>query len=105
MVTARDPDDPASARVARHLPRFRAAPPPSPPDWDEWRRLLADETGPRDAALSVPPEDGFATVCASLLGVPAHGRAVWQFAFGRAGHAAFTAVPMPAGGDAAAPLL
>ena len=33
MVTAHDPNDPDSPRVARHLPRFAAAPAPRPGDW------------------------------------------------------------------------
>ena len=104
MVTARDPDDLASPRVARHLPRFQAAPPPDPPDWADWPRLLADGDGPRDAALNVPPEDGFGTVCASLLAVPASGGATWLFAPGRPGAAAFAPVG-PAGGEPVTRLL
>ncbi len=102
MVTARDPDDPASARVARHLPRFRAATAPEPPDWGDWARLLADEAGPRDAALNVPPQDGFGTVCASLLAIPEAGSATWLFAPGRPGDAAFA---QAAGGEGALRLL
>ena len=85
MVTAHDPDDVQSPRVARHLPRFRAADPPAPPDWSAWEALLADRTGPRDAALTVPPAAGFGTVCASMLGLPALGPPLWRFAAGTAG--------------------
>ena len=92
MVTAQDPDDERSPRVARHLPRFRAATPPVPPDWAEWQHLLGDEGGPRDAALSVPPLGGFGTVCASLLALPATGAATWLFAPGRPAETAFAAV-------------
>ena len=92
MVTARDPDDPASPRVARHLPRFDAAPPPAPPAWSAWEALLADSAGPRDAALCVPAADGFGTVCASLLGLGAAGEVDWQFAAGRPGLASFRPV-------------
>ncbi len=105
MVTARDPDDAASPRVARHLPRFRDAPAPEPPDWRDWPRLLADRDGPRDAALSVPPEDGFGTVCASLLALPAHGPPTWMFAPGPAGEAAFAPVGPATGGEGAKRLL
>ncbi len=94
MVTAHDPDDLASPRVARHLPRFLAATPPDPPDWQDWARLLGDEAGPREAALSVTPLAGFGTACASLLGIPAQGAATWLFAPGRAGDAAFQPVPL-----------
>ena len=94
MVTAHDPDDTGSPRVARHLPRFRTANPPVPPDWTDWARLLADDDGPRNAALSVPPTDGFGTACASLVGLPAQGQPIWRFATGRAGHASFETVSL-----------
>ncbi len=67
MVTAHDPDDFASPRVARHLPRFRAAPLPTPPDWSTWPVILADSEGPRDSALYVPEAGGFGTVTTSLV--------------------------------------
>ncbi len=97
MVTAHDPDDPASPRVARHLPRFRAAAPPVPPDWAGWARLLGDEEGSREAALSVLPQGGFGTASASLLGVPAEGPATWLFASGRAGAAPFEPATLDSG--------
>ncbi len=67
MVTAHDPDDMHSPRVARHLPRFRAAPLPNPPDWSTWPALLADAAPPLAAALNVPPANGFGTVTSTLL--------------------------------------
>ena len=94
MVTAHDPDDRSSARVARHLPRFRQATAPEPPDWTGWKALLADEEGPRDASLSVPEWGGFGTVCASLLGLPAASKPVWMFAPGMAGHTRFEPVTL-----------
>ncbi len=97
MVTAHDPDDPASFRVARHRPRFLASDPPTPPDWAEWARLLADEEGPREAALSVRPQDGFGTASASLLGLPAEGSATWLFASGRAAATPFEPVALDSG--------
>ena len=71
MITAQDLDDPASPRIARHLPRFRAAPLPNPPDWTAWQTLLADTAGPRDAALHIPPAGGFGTVTSTLVGLGA----------------------------------
>ena len=105
MVTAHDPDDTDSPRVARHLPRFRAMAPPEPPDWSGWAGLLADDAGPRDASLSVAADRGFGTVCASLLGLPAQGAPVWLFSPGRAGHAAFAAVALDAGSGDPTPRL
>lgn len=91
MVTAHDPDDPHSPRVARHLPRFQAAPPPEPPDWAAWQTLLADTSGGL-AALNVPAHDAFGTVCASLTGIPDTGPPVWLFADGAPDRAAFRRV-------------
>ncbi len=91
MITAHDPDDLDSPRVARHLPRFRAAPPPEPPDWSAWQALLSDTSG-GTAALNVPAQDGFGTVCASLTGLPDAGRPVWLFAGGPPDRAVFRQV-------------
>ena len=56
MVTAHDPDDLDSPRVARHLPRFAAAPPPDPVrGWQAWQDLLADQTGEAAEQLNVVP--------------------------------------------------
>src|SRR5581483_4017355 len=43
MLTAVDRNDPGHPRVARHLARFEAAPPPDPAagDWSGWTALLA----------------------------------------------------------------
>jgi hypothetical protein len=87
MVTAHDPDDPDSPRVARHLARFRAAQPPEPGDWQAWQTSLADRSGPSGEQINVVPRAGFGTVCSSLLALPAAGPPIWQFAPG-APHAA-----------------
>ncbi len=79
MVTAFDPNDPASARVRRHLPRFLAAPPPEPPEWGAWRDLLLDATGPAGSEIHVSGSQGFGTVCSSLLGVDVAGTRQWAF--------------------------
>jgi hypothetical protein len=101
MVTAHDPNDLSSPRIARALPRFRAAPPPDPDaaDWSAWETLLAD-TAPgedRAAALNVPPRDGFGTVCSSLVALAADGRMVWRFCPAPPGAAAFRT--LDTGGD------
>jgi hypothetical protein len=92
MVTAHDPDDLSSPRVARHLPRFTAAAAPEPPDWGAWESLLADDSG---APLTVPDTGGFGTVCGSLLALPATGEATWRFSDGPPGRAAFRMVERP----------
>jgi hypothetical protein len=96
MITAQDPNDLASPRTRRHLPRFRAAPPPDPGrgDWAAWESLLRDggydpATG-RAEALTVPPTNGFGTVCSSLVALGADGERLWLFA--AAPGAAFTPV-------------
>ena len=96
IVTAHDPNDPRSARAMAQLPRFRAAAPPAPDrnDWAAWCALIADRSGPRGAAINVPPQDGFGTVCSSLAAVPAHGAPVWLFAPGPPDQAGFRPVAL-----------
>lgn len=96
IVTAHDPDDSDSPRTREHLPRFTAAPPPDPAtgDWTAWQALLADGQGPRAAALNVPPQNGFGTVCSSLVGLPGSGAPEWLFAAGPPDRAAFFPVAL-----------
>ena len=95
MVTAHDPDDLSSPRVARHLPRFADAAAPEPPDWAGWERLLEDSSGLVGAALTVPERDGFATVSGSLLALPRVGAAQWLFATGGVERGQFQPVRLP----------
>lgn len=101
MVTAHDPNDLASPRTRRHLPRFRAAPAPNPAagDWVGWEALLADDAtggeGP-GAALNVPPRDGFGTVSASLVALGAGGERVWRFSPGPPAPGSFAEVALGA---------
>jgi len=100
VVTAHDPNDARSPRARAYLPRFTAAPVPNPArgDWTAWQALLADRSGPRMAALNVPPQDGFGTVCSSLVALPASGLPVWLFAAGPPDRTAFLPVaPGPLG--------
>jgi hypothetical protein len=63
--------------IARHLPRFCAAPPAS------WPRLLADTSGTRAEQLNIPvQENGFGTVCASFITLPRQGGVEQKFAAG-----------------------
>lgn len=83
IVTAHDPDDPASPRGVAQLPRFRDAPAPDPArgNWSAWTTLLADPGG-GDTAINVPARNGFGTVCSSLVALPDAGAPVWLFAAG-----------------------
>lgn len=99
MVTAHEPNDPVSPRIARHLPRFRAAPAPDPGrgDWSGWEALLADDGFGDEglgAALNVPPVGGFGTVCSSLLALDAGGGLGWHFSAGRPAPGRFVAVEL-----------
>ncbi|SDG48347.1 NRDE family protein [Roseospirillum parvum] len=82
LLTAHELNDSdADPRIARHLPRFRAAPAPrpgpDPADWGAWPVLLA-ETGDGPAlhrvpgsALSFQMETGFGTRSSALIALPA----------------------------------
>lgn len=99
MVTAHEPNDEASPRIRRHLPRFRAAPPPDPGagDWRGWEALLADRgfgAAGLGEALNVPPVDGFGTVCSSLAALGPAGERVWRFCPGPPDRAAFTGLDL-----------
>jgi hypothetical protein len=94
MVTAFDPNDRMSPRVARHLPRFEAATPPDADGWAGWRAVLADTGGTDVQQINVRPRGGFGTVCSALLALPAEGAPHWLFAPGRPDVAAFDAVAM-----------
>lgn len=92
MVTAHDPNDLESPRVARHLPRFQAARAPEPGSWGDWPGLMADRAGEAGQQLNVTPRGMFATVCSSLLALPAAGEPVWLFAPGPPHSAVFTPI-------------
>ncbi|MDR3537741.1 MAG: NRDE family protein [Acetobacteraceae bacterium] len=92
MVTAHDPNDLQSPRIARHLPRFRAATPPEPGGWHDWPALLGDRGGGAQSQLDIDPRGGFGTVCASLVALPADAPPIWLFAAGRPHAAPFRPV-------------
>ncbi len=79
MITSSDPDDMTRARVARHLPRLRAAPAPDTDDWAAWRAIITDRSGAAAEQLHIVPRGGYGTVCSSLLGLPRQGPPVWLF--------------------------
>jgi hypothetical protein len=82
MVTALDPNDMSSPRIARHLPKFTAAQRPEPPDWREWPALLADNAPPWEAAINLQPRAGFGTVSSALIGIGRDGDIIFSFAPG-----------------------
>lgn len=94
MVTAHDPNDPDSPRIARYKPQFEALPRPDPGanDWTAWAALLADRSPPAETALNVGPRDGFGTVCSSLIGLAPDARQ-FLFAPGPPDRTPFTPVP------------
>lgn len=102
MVTAHDPDDPESPRVARHLARFRAAEPPGPAGWDAWHHILADRSGEPGEQINVMPRGGFGTVCSSLVVLPRIGAPAWLFAAGPPHAAPFVMVQAWPNGPGAA---
>ncbi len=100
MLTARDLNDASSPRVRRHLPRFRDAPEPEPEadDWQAWQEIMA--TGPESggddpyAAMTIATAEGFGTVSASLIALPAPRlgedcEPIWLFAPGPPDRTAF----------------
>jgi len=96
MLTARELNDPASARIRHYLGRFptAAAPDPGRGDWDAWVALLGDRGAggdPRDAMAIVTGED-YGTVCSSLIALPAAGSPRMWFAAGVPGEAPFERV-------------
>jgi hypothetical protein len=97
MVTARERDDPSSARIRFWRPRILAAPTPDPDmdDWRSWEAILASRDGEPDAgpggAMFIDPVAGagtgrFGTVSSSLIALPAIARPevrpIWRFASG-----------------------
>lgn len=95
MVTAHEPNDPESPRVARHLARFRTALPASATDWRAWQDILGDTSGPAGTEINIPPRGGFGTVSSAFIAWPAAGAPTWLFAAGPPHAAAFTPVIFP----------
>lgn len=97
MLTALDArNTPAHPRIARHLPRFEAAPVPDPAAgaWTAWTDILAAGPAavPEDAMTIVPEQPaGYGTVSSALIALPAplltrpspRIRPVFRFAAGR----------------------
>jgi Transport and Golgi organisation 2 len=92
MITALDPDDPDSPRVARHLPLLRTAATPEMDAWAAWRAILSDREGEAGEQINVVPRGGFGTVCSSLVALRVDAPPIWLFAPGPPHEAAFEAV-------------
>jgi hypothetical protein len=96
MITAHDPNDLDSPRVARHLPRFQAAAAPTPDHWEEWRAILSDRSGASGEQINVEPLGGFGTVCSSFLAISSRREPVWLFSNGAPHAAPFETIRVPA---------
>ena len=94
MITAHDPDDLESPRVARHLARFNAAEPPTRDNWSAWQDILADRTGEPGEQINVVHRGGFGTVCSSLLALRRDAVPIWRSAAGPPHAAPFTNVQL-----------
>ena len=98
MLTAYELNDPADPRIARFLPLFRAAEEPDPDSgrWEAWKSLLAVTDG-EAGALTFLRDDGFGTVCSSLLAIPAVDRPgikpILLFAAGKPGEVPYQPIP------------
>jgi uncharacterized protein with NRDE domain len=88
MVTSGEANDLSLPRIARHLPKFEAAPAAA------WPALLADNTAPDDSALNIPPDDGFGTVSSAVITLSRTAPPVWLFAAGPPNAAAFEPVSL-----------
>lgn len=80
MLTAGDLNAADSPRIRRYRPLFLAAETPDPDasNWSDWQLLLAsraaeDGAGP-GGAMTIERSDGFGTVSAALVALPAPGR-------------------------------
>jgi hypothetical protein len=89
MVSSGEPDDLTLPRLARHLPRFAAAP------FADWGTLLADTSGTRAEQINIRAAEnsGFGTICATLLRLTPGHTPEQQFAAGPPDVAPFRPLP------------
>jgi len=102
MLTSHDLNDQASPRIRFHLPRFRAAPPPTPEigDWRGWAALMAkrdhEPAAESAEAMTIVTDHGFGTLSSSFIALAApdapNPRKIWFFAAGRPGETAYEVV-------------
>jgi hypothetical protein len=99
MITARDLNDPTSARIRHFLPQFERASPPDPgaDGWSAWIELLGQRAAPGAEpgdAMTIVTDGDFGTVCSSLIALPAHGTPIMKFAAGTPDQAPFETIPL-----------
>lgn len=106
ILTSRGLNDLSHPRAKTYLPQFRAAKEPDPEagDWTAWRHLIAsrlhDPALGHDGAMTIVTDNGYGTVCSSLVALPAPNmdgkKPIFMFAAGRPGEAEFVSVAEPA---------
>jgi hypothetical protein len=110
ILTSRGLNDTSHPRAKTYLPQFRAAREPDPEanesggDWTAWRHLLAsrlhDPAEGHDGAMTIVTDNGYGTVCSSLVALPAPNldgkKPIFLFAAGRPGEADYRPVGEPA---------
>jgi hypothetical protein len=99
MITARDLNDPTSARIRHFLPQFERATPPDPgaDEWSAWIELLGQRALPGAEpgdAMTIVTDGDFGTVCSSLIALPAHGAPIMKFAAGTPDQAPFETIAL-----------
>lgn len=111
MLTAKDLDDTACPRIARHLSEFRQAPVPDPEtgDWGRWPDLLTatgaqdddgiKENGAKESgSMCFLRPNGFGTVSSCLLALPSVERSgttpLWLFSGNPLRKTPFEPVPL-----------
>ena len=99
IITARDLNDPTSARVHHYLPQFEHASSPDPgaDDWSAWIELLGRRAAPGadpGDAMTIVTDGDFGTVCSSLVALPAYGTPIMKFAAGTPDQAPFETIPL-----------
>ncbi len=76
MLAAHELNDGTDQRIARYLPQFRDAEPPTPETggWVAWQELLAAGGGTDSRGMRFCRADGFGTVCSTLVALPSTDR-------------------------------
>ena len=111
ILTSSGLNDTSHARAKMYLPQFRSSREPDPDagdaggDWSVWRHLLAsrlhDPALGHEGAMTIVTDNGYGTICSSLVALPAPNmdgrKPVFLFAAGRPGEAEYRPVAEYAG--------